>query len=253
MYTDYYLGNYWWDQYISKVIEGSRKKLYKNGDGLAKLWHASYSTLKASGGDDVICVLSDTHHAVVQGGAGNDYITNYNGGGYCSFYGEKGDDEFRICQEGTYADGGADNDTFHIFGETQGKIVDDTTLVGGDGDDVFEFVLSSKVSIEGGTGNDVYRFDPFRYGTYAHFHNDVVITYISEDDTIEYFADWGNMSKEKSDGSELEWSIDSDSGYVVLYDENQDFFNVTLEGVTDIREVAGVKYNATRGATRVCW
>ena len=203
MYLDYYLGDYWYDLNSGQIIEGSRKKLYKNKEGLARLFNAPYSTLKASGGNDMICVLDKSHHAIVQGGAGNDYITNYNGGVYCSFYGEKGDDEFRICREGTYADGGADNDTFHIFGENQDKIVEDTTLVGGDGDDVFEFVLSSKVSIEGGTGKNIYRFDPFAYSTYAHLHNDVVITDISDDDTIEYFADWGNMGKEKSDGTEL--------------------------------------------------
>lgn len=238
----------WDNQSRINIFEGSRKKLYKTKAGSAVLYNASYSTLKASGGNDIICVLNNTYHAVVQGGAGNDYITNYNGGEYCSFYGEKGDDEFRICKEGTYADGGADNDTFHIFGENPGRTVEDATLVGGDGDDVFEFVLSSKVSIEGGTGKNIYRFDPFAYSTYAH--NDVVITDISDDDTIEYFADWGNMGKEKSDGTELGWSIDSDSGFVVLYDENWDFFNVTLEGVTDISEVAAVKYNATKGGTK---
>ena len=249
MYSEYDLQDYWWYQ-DGKTISGSRKKLYKNSGGLANLYNALYSTLKASGGDDVICVKGNSDHAVVQCGAGNDYVTNYNGSVYCSFYGEAGDDEFRICKEGTYADGGVGNDTFHIFGEHQGRIVDDTTLVGGDGDDVFEFVLSSKVTIEGGKGNNTYSFNPFAYTTYAHLHNDVVITDISEDDTIEYFADWGVMGKEKSDGSELAWSIDSDSGYVVLYDAGWDFFNVTLEGATDISDVAGVKYNATKGGTK---
>ena len=55
MYSEYDLQDYWWYQ-DGKTISGSRKKLYKNSGGLANLYKASYSTLKASGGDDIICV-----------------------------------------------------------------------------------------------------------------------------------------------------------------------------------------------------
>jgi len=227
-------------EYYGRSFEGSYKNFYKDGSGTVSLWNASYSTLKASGGNDVICLRGTSDNAVVKGGAGDDYITNFNSKSTnCSFYGEKGDDVFRICSEGTYADGGEGNDTFRIWGENAATIVEDVTCVGGNGDDLFHFVLGSKVSIQGGEGSNTYLFDP----TFTTSHNDVIITDISDNDVIRYNY---NKNKQKSDGSELGYSINADSGYVVLYDENWNFFNVTLEGVTDISEVAAVKYVSTK-------
>ena len=134
---------------------------------------------------------------------------------------------------------GADNDTFHIFDDTQGKVVDDTTLVGDEGDDVFEFVLSSKITIEGGEGSNTYRFEPYWLG--GSYHNEVTITDLASGDTIEYFADYSR--EQSSDDSELDSRYDSD-GNVVLYDANWDFFEITLEGITEdnLSDIADVKY-----------
>ena len=171
MYSDYTFDDPYFESY-GRIFNGSRKKFYKDGSGLAKLYKASYSTLKASGGNDIICVKTNSDHAVVQGGAGDDYITNYSGSEYCSFYGEKGDDEFRICREGTYADGGDGNDTFRIWGETAAGIVEDVTCAGGDGEDVFVYSAGKDV-IYGFENNDMLKITGTFSGTYNKSKNEV--------------------------------------------------------------------------------
>ncbi|MBQ6297395.1 MAG: hypothetical protein IJK81_06850 [Selenomonadaceae bacterium] len=91
-----------------------------------------------------------------------------------------------------YGDDGEGDDLFiHL------NSVEKVTLTGGEGNDTFWFIESASVSISGGAGKNVYRFDPYRYGT-ERYHNDVIITDISNDDTI-------RLDEYETDGSGLTW------------------------------------------------
>ena len=127
-----------------------------------------------------------------------------------------------------YADGGDDND---LFVPVENATV---TLTGGDGNDTFWFIESSTASISGGAGKNLYRFDP--YYLFGPYQNDVIITDISSNDTIRY-------DYEFSDTTELSWSKDS-KGNIVLKDTGFRNFNITLQGITDLSQVADVTYRS---------
>lgn len=164
-------------------------------------------------------------------------------GAYSTLYGGAGNDSIIVdyTSDGVYAYGEAGNDTFYVLDNSE-----DVNLDGGDGDDLFWFIKSSSgIVIEGGEGSNTYRFDPYAYG--GPYHNDVIITDFTSDDTIEYFADYGYGGNERSDGSELDYYYDSD-GNLVLYDANWNFFTVTLEGITqeNVSEIVSAKYVSTK-------
>ena len=135
-----------------------------------------------------------------------------------------------MASDKVFADGGDDNDLLIPIESAK-----DVTMSGGAGDDTFWFIESSTVTASGGAGKDVYRFDP--YYLFGPYRNDVVITDISSEDVIRCDVD-------EYDGSELVYTYSN--GNVVLRDTETGLglFNVTLQGVTDINQVANVTYRS---------
>lgn len=196
------------------------------------------NTISAGGGNDRILLAGNgqSDYSVVSLDAGDDAVEVNSYG--CSIYGGKGNDRIILQTDLTYADGQDGDDTFNL----QGTSISDLTLSGGAGNDTFNFINnSSKVTISGGSGNDVYNFDPEDdptsnyYSERKLYKNFVTITDIGAEDTIinNYY---------KSDGTELSYSTNS-SGDIVLEDD-YGLINITLKGVKDISEVAGVTYEA---------
>ena len=220
-------------------VRGTGQNHTGNTSGEYLKFVGNRSTLHANGGNDRIDL--EGNGLVAYGDGGNDLIATHHGGSYSTLYGGKGNDTLYVDTEGVYADGGANNDIFYILNSAS-----EVTCDGGEGDDLFWFIRSSsEISIEGGNGSNTYRFDPYYLG--GPFHNDIVITDFTKDDTIEYFADYGWGGKEMSDGSELDYYYDSD-GNLVLYDANWNFFTITLEGITqkNVGEIAEAKYVSTK-------
>lgn len=223
-------------QYSGNICSGTDKDFMGKATNETIYFEASRSTLHANGGNDKIALGSGNNN-VVYGDGGNDLIFA-RWGSYSTLYGGLGNDTLNLITEGTFADGGKNDDTFHILNSAS------VTCDGGEGDDLFWFIeSSSEISIEGGEGSNTYRFDPYAYD--GPHHNDVIITDFTSDDTIEYFADYGG--NERSDGSELDYYYNSD-GNLVLYDANWNFFTVTLEGITqeNVGEIAEAKYLSTK-------
>ena len=224
-------------QYSDNIFSGTHKDFMGKATNETIRFNASRSTLHANGGNDKIALGSGNN--VVYGDGGNDLIFA-RWGSYSTLYGGLGNDTLNLITEGTFADGGKNDDTFYILNSAS------VTCDGGEGDDLFWFIeSSSEISIEGGEGSNTYRFDPYAYD--GPHHNDVIITDFTSDDTIEYFADYGYGGKERSDGSELDYYYDSD-GNLVLYDANWNFFTVTLEGITqeNVSEIMSAKYLSTK-------
>ena len=181
--------------------------------------YGNHSTVNAMGGDDVISVNGGRHDngAWIDGdetdrinaGDGNDSISIYSRGG--TIYGETGNDTVTINRDHTFADGGDGNDIFHIYGGYS-TAVDNITLTGG-------------------AGNDTIWIEP-------HYNKNVgvVVTDFSNDETfrlddITFGISDRNLTQTNS------------SGNVVIQDtsENQPL-NMTLQGVSDISQVANARY-----------
>ncbi|MAP94085.1 MAG: hypothetical protein CMK07_03945 [Ponticaulis sp.] len=106
----------------------------------------SFQTFIGSGFDDT---FTSNGSKTINAGDGNDTIT---GSGRDRIFGEDGDDVITIAGvQGNYRiDGGAGND--HITGHS-GQTGDQTTILGGDGDDII-VGSSGRDFIEGGAGAD---------------------------------------------------------------------------------------------------
>lgn len=202
-----------------------------------------YDTVYAGAGHDKITFWTDSNNGVVYGEAGNDFIRNeIVGGNSSTIYGGKGNDTIRLESRGDsdfaivniYADGGDDNDLFIPLNH-----LEDTTLVGGNGDDTVWFIESSALTISGGAGKDTYRFDPYYLS--GPYHNDIVITDISSEDVI-------RNDYSKSDGSELTY-YKAGNGNIVLKDEDYGLFTATLQGITEISQIASLPYISSRKKT----
>ena len=103
-------------------------------------------TLSFYGGDDQLVIRSGTTTAYM--GAGNDVVSVYGGGALV--YGHAGADRFELYATAR-AEGGADNDRFLVRGGSS------HILVGGDGDDRFDFLAgATNELLYGGNGNDLF-------------------------------------------------------------------------------------------------
>ena len=181
--------------------------------------YGNRSTVNAAGGDDIISVNGGRHDNgvwidgdetnLIYAGNGNDSIAVYSRG--ASVFGEAGNDTVTINRDHTFADGGADNDVIHIFGGYSSAV--------------------DNITVTGGAGNDTIQIEP-RYNK----NIGVVVTDFSNDDTfrlddITFGISSRNLTQSNS------------SGNVVIQDtsENQPL-NMTLQGVSDISQVADAKY-----------
>ena len=194
----------------------------------------NYNTVLAGAGNDLVTLVG-ANNALVYGEAGDDFIgTRSASTKNPTIYGGAGKDTIRTLSDRTYADGGDGDDLFIPL-----ESVSRTTLIGGAGNDTFWFIESSTVTASGGTGNNLYQFDPYVIvpGKFSdpNYHNDVIITDISSRDTIRY-------DFEASDGTELSWY--ESNGNIILND-SMGFFTITLQGGASKKsEIANVKYQA---------
>ena len=181
--------------------------------------YGNRSTVNAMGGDDIISVNGGRHDNgvwiygdetdLVNAGDGNDSISVYSRG--ASIIGGNGNDTVTINRDYTFADGGADNDVIHIFGGYSTSV--------------------ENITVTGGAGNDTIQIEP-RYNK----NIGVIVTDFSNDDTfrlddIAFGISSRNLTQNNS------------SGNVVIQDtsENQPL-NMTLQGVSDISQVADARY-----------
>ena len=237
--------------YNLREVKESYKTFNLGNTGERVYVNCKHSTVYANGGEDSIGLdYWSSEYDVIYGGAGNDFISDRSSAvyaNYCSLYGEAGNDLIVVSGDLCYADGGTGNDTLYVFYNVHSYTTNlhSMTCLGGDGDDLFVMCGDSNVSIAGGIGSNTYRFDPYSGTSY---HNEVTVTDFTSDDVIEFYTEYYRGGN--TDGSELNYKYDSD-GNVVLYDQNTGFFSMTLEGVTDIREIAGVKYHSTKKDTTI--
>ena len=118
-------------------------------EGLGKV---SNSTMYGGLGNDSI-IFSDGINNTVDAGDGNDTI--HTAGSFSSFAGGTGDDFFSISSNSYYntVNAGADNDTIVVSGNPLRDI--QTTILGGDGDDLVSLELSTRgIYFDGGDGRD---------------------------------------------------------------------------------------------------
>ena len=181
--------------------------------------YGNHSTVNAMGGDDVISVNGGRHDNGVwidgdetdriNAGDGNDSISIYSRGG--TIYGETGNDTVTINRDHTFADGGDGNDIFHIYGGYS-TAVDNITLTGG-------------------AGNDTIWIEP-------HYNKNigVVVTDFSNDETL-------RLDDITFGISDRNLTQTNSSGNVVIQDTSKNQpLNMTLQGVSDISQVANARY-----------
>ena len=181
--------------------------------------YGNHSTVQALGGDDIISLNGGRHDSgvwidgdeenFIYAGAGNDSIANFSRG--AKIYGEADNDTITINRDHTFADGGAGNDLIHIFGGGSNPV--------------------DNITITGGAGNDTVEIEP-------HYNKNigVVVTDFSNDDTFRLDDIYFGISSRNL-------TQNNSSGNVVIQDtsENQPL-NMTLQGVSDISQVADAKY-----------
>lgn len=169
----------------------------------------SQATVEAYGGNDTIQVMKDGD-VLVNAGAGDDNIRSE--GNYVTINGGAGADIISVYRSYNYVAGDAGNDQINVSG-----LYNDI----------------EKVTISGGTGNDVFRFDPTGSTSYDAKGNtiDVIITDLSNGDTLRngYVDNIG-----------LEYSISGNN--IILTEPGQGAVKVTVQGVTSIDSISEVVY-----------
>lgn len=173
-------------------------------------------TVDAYGGDDYIQIAKDGD-AIVNAGAGNDIIDAE--GKYETISGGAGSDVINISRSYMSVDGGTGDDKINVSA-----------------------LLNSidHITISGGAGNDLFKFDPTGATSSNSKGNtiDVTITDLSDGDSLRN-GYVGNIG--------LEYSISG--GNVVLSEPGAGSVTVTLKGVSDISQVANVTYR-TKNETK---
>ena len=224
--------NYIYSEDDNELVEGTE------GNDSIKVY-GNHSTVQANGGADVISVNGGRHDNgiwldgdetnVIYAGAGNDSISVQSRG--ASIFGDSGNDTIRIESGHIFADGGTDNDLFDIPQYVNGSSKD------------------FKVTITGGAGKDTLQVVP--YGDIA----EVIITDFSNDDVLKIF-DSNYYSSYYAGYSRRVITQSVQNGNVVISDNSSinsyggnttrvsvdPLFSITLQGVSDISEVADAKY-----------
>lgn len=204
-----------WSRENSALLEGT--------DGVDNISvYGNYQKVKALGSSDTIQIYSGRKNDLVYAGDGNDLIKDYSDGS--TLYGEAGNDTVKFYGKNTFADGGADDDFFQVYSS--------------------EYYQADNITITGGAGNDTIELSPY-YKTM-----NVVVTDFSNEDVLFFDSAYEDKGRKLSFESENGQIIITDNGSVKSYDDNgnpglstlQPHFNLTLEGISDISEVADAKY-----------
>jgi len=200
--------------------------------------YGNFTTVQASAGDDIVSLNGGKHDGsiwlegeeenIVYGGEGNDTIKVSSRG--ASVFGDAGNDTVMINLSHVYANGGEGNDYFDAIGTNY------VTITGGEGKDTVEIYPSNQ------------------YGNIG-----IVITDFSNEDILsvnEYFnSGWVRYEKSReshrvitqrvengniviSDNSSLTTSYKGDT----IVESVEPYFNITLQGVSDINQVIDAKY-----------
>lgn len=211
--------------------------------------YGNHSTVQALGGDDIISVNGGRHDSgiwlegdetnLIDAGAGNDSIGVFSRG--VSVYGGAGNDSVNVKRAHTYAEGGAGNDLFYFNRLDTNDNLTDITIAGGDGNDTIEMnpyytnYYSSPYSDQGMikmlvtdfSGDDAIRIDENYYGDYDGAYNSYR--------TLTQEVQGGNVVI--SDNA----SVMSSGGNTATQDIAPKI-SITLQGVSDISQVADAKY-----------
>lgn len=199
----------------------------ENADSIAV--YGNHSTVNAIGGDDIISVNGGRHDNgiwigdednLINAGEGNDYVSAYSRG--VSMYGGDGNDTLNAKNSHAYLNGESGNDVLYFTDQYKDREITDITLTGGAGADTFAvtpYYMGASLSavVTDFTNEDALRVDDdeVRTLTYSVENGNVVIT----DNKRKYWYD-----------SEL----------VAVNMTPQ--FEITLQGVGSISEVADAKY-----------
>ena len=213
--------------------------------------YGNHSTVNAMGGDDIISVNGGRHDngiwvegdesSLIYAGNGNDSIAVVSRG--ASVYGEGGNDTINFASSYVYADGGAGNDIFYRQSRAN---------------------TSENVTITTGTGADTLYFDQRSNDSRIGGQFKAIVTDFSDEDAI-YLNQWLDSRSYYGGGSVGDYGAFSytvNNGNVIISDNalinrNGDIianaitpkFTVTLQGVSDISEVADAKFYRYDGTT----
>ncbi len=128
-----------------KNYDGGWNNTIDGGDGNDRITNeGNNNTINGGAGDDIIQNYSGNNNSI-DGGADNDYINNY--GKNTTIDGGAGDDEIINKGDNNTIDGGAGDD--NIFNEASNVSID-----GGEGNDTIKTSGGSNNTITGGAGND---------------------------------------------------------------------------------------------------
>ena len=203
--------------------------------------YGNHSTVQALGSSDIISVNGGRHDEgiwigdednLVYAGDGNDSIKVESRG--ASIYGDAGNDTVNIRSDHVYADGGAGNDLLKIDAYSAYDDVTDVTVTGGDGKDTVEIrpddswgysseFNNLKVVVADFSSEDVLRLD----GSDYYYGNKVLTQKVVNGSVV--ISDSSSIQSYTDDGDVVESNIFPS-------------FSITLQGVSDIIEIADAKY-----------
>ncbi|MBQ9488115.1 MAG: hypothetical protein IJU91_10035 [Selenomonadaceae bacterium] len=226
----------------NELVEGTE------GNDSIKVY-GNHSTVQALGGDDIISVNGGRHDNgiwldgdetnLIDAGAGNDSIGVFSRG--ASVLGGAGNDTVDFNRAHTYANGGEGNDLFFFNRLDTNDALTDITIAGGAGSDTIEMrpyyttYYSSpysddraiKMLVTDFSGDDAIRIDENNpgdydgtYSTYRTLTQEVVGGNVVISDNASISSYGGNTSNQTVDPK----------------------FSITLQGVSDISQVADAKY-----------
>ncbi len=139
---------------------------------IIRLLSKSAGTINAGAGNDDIVIREElTGSGNIMGGAGNDTVALVGmqmDDGLSGVYGEAGEDLIRVAGNHTTGtlDGGADNDTIIVTGETNGNIN------GGDGNDKIDLNVLKDGIVSGNDGDDTIEVTTEMSGVLGYIHGD---------------------------------------------------------------------------------
>ena len=202
------------------------------------LVYGNHSTVQALGGNDIISVEGGRHDNgiwigdednFVDAGEGNDSVEVYSRG--VSVYGGAGNDTIKTRRSYGYANGGDGNDILYFTDQLVDNSVLNVTLTGGAGNDTFAVTpyyggASLSAVVTDFTSNDVLRVDD------------------DEERTLTYSVQNGNVVIK--DNKKKYWY----GGDTADMDAKPQF-EITLQGVGSINEVADAKYYHYNSAGKV--
>ncbi|MBD3879244.1 MAG: hypothetical protein SR1Q5_06120, partial [Quinella sp. 1Q5] len=190
-----FISNYW--QYSDK---GGVSITVDAGDGKDYIYnYGNYASLNGGDGDDTISNPYAGRYSTIEGGAGNDSISNES-------------DKVSI-------DGGAGNDYISNSNHMNSGLNNKGTISGGEGNDTIRNIRCSYVTISGDAGNDSITNSEGYYAVFNYAEGD-------GNDTIQGFNETSTLSISGSSYS----TTKSDNGIIVTVGEG----SVLLKNVTNL-------------------